>query len=95
MSVLERCLSYKESNKGNKQRQGITLGVRFTEVCVKRESRPYTVPIIGHLWKFLKKAYSIFETVFLVGLFMLLVTAISAGSTGSILDRIDCIIYLV
>ena len=38
MSVLERCLSYKESNKGNKQRQGITLGVRFTEVSVKRES---------------------------------------------------------
>ena len=38
VSVLERCLSYKESNKGNKQRQGITLGVRFTEVSVKRES---------------------------------------------------------
>ena len=44
MSVLERCLSYKESNKGNKKRQGPTLGVRFTEVSrlievsVKRES---------------------------------------------------------
>ena len=38
MSVLERCPSYKESNKGNKQRQGPTLGVRFTEVSVKRES---------------------------------------------------------
>ena len=31
MSVLERCPSYKETNKGNKQRQGPTLGVRFTE----------------------------------------------------------------
>ena len=38
MSVLERCPSYKETNKGNKQRQGPTLGVRFTEVSVKRES---------------------------------------------------------
>ena len=35
MSALERCPSYKESNKGNKQRQGPTLGVRFTEVSVK------------------------------------------------------------
>ena len=34
----ERCPSYKESNKGNKQRQGPALGVRFTEVSVKRES---------------------------------------------------------
>ena len=43
MSVLERCPSYKEPNKGNKQRQGPTLDVRFTgvrliEVSVKRES---------------------------------------------------------
>ena len=38
MSVLRRCLSYKESNKGSKERQGPTLGVRFTEVSVKRES---------------------------------------------------------
>ena len=38
MSILERCPSYKESKKGNKQRQGPTLGVRFTEVSVKRES---------------------------------------------------------
>ena len=40
--ALSVCLrespSYKESNKGNKQRQGPTLGVRFTEVSVKRES---------------------------------------------------------
>ena len=41
MSVLERCPSYRESNKGSKERQGPTLGVRFTEVSVKRES---TVP---------------------------------------------------
>ena len=44
MSVLERCPSYKESNKGNKQRKGPTLGVpfykgvRLIEVSVKRES---------------------------------------------------------
>ena len=37
MSVLERCPSYKESNKGIKERQGRTLSVRFTEVSVKRE----------------------------------------------------------
>ena len=39
MSVLERCLSYRESNKESKERQGPTLGVCFTEVSVKRESR--------------------------------------------------------
>ena len=43
MSVLERCPSYRESKKGSKERQGPTLGVRFTgvhliEVSVKRES---------------------------------------------------------
>ena len=38
MSVLERCLSYRESNKGSKERQGLALSVRFTEVSVKRES---------------------------------------------------------
>ena len=38
MSVLERCPSYRESNKGSKERQGPTLGVRFREVSVKRES---------------------------------------------------------
>ena len=48
MSVLQRCLSYKESNKGSKERQGPTLGVRFTELpvlwrCPLRESRLYTV----------------------------------------------------
>ena len=34
VSVLERCPSYKESNKAKKQKQGPTLGVRFTEVSV-------------------------------------------------------------
>ena len=34
VSVLGRCPSYEESNKGNKQRQGPTLGVRFREVSV-------------------------------------------------------------
>ena len=37
MSVLKRCLSYSESNKGSKERQGPTLSVRFTEVSIKRE----------------------------------------------------------
>ena len=34
MSVLQRCLSYRESNKGSKERQGPTLRVHFTEVSV-------------------------------------------------------------
>ena len=38
MSVLEKCPSYRESNKGNKPRQGPTLGVRLIEVSFKRES---------------------------------------------------------
>ena len=38
MSVLERCPSYRESNKESKVRQGPTLGVRLIEVSVKRES---------------------------------------------------------
>ena len=47
MSVLQRCQSYRESNKGSKERQGKAQGVRFTgvrliEVSFKRES---TVPI--------------------------------------------------
>ena len=33
-----RCPSYRESNKGSKERQGPTPSVRFTEVSVKRES---------------------------------------------------------
>ena len=37
VSVLERCPSYRESNKGSKERQGPTLSVCFTEVSVKRE----------------------------------------------------------
>ena len=42
MSVLERCPSYRESNEESKERQGPTLGVRFTEVSVKRESTVYS-----------------------------------------------------
>ena len=38
MFILERCPSYRESNKRSKERQGPTLGVRFTEVFIKRES---------------------------------------------------------
>ena len=37
MSVLQRCPSYGESNKGSKEKQGPTLGVRLIEVSVKRE----------------------------------------------------------
>ena len=38
MSVLERCPSYRESNKGTKERQGPTLSVSLIEVSVKSES---------------------------------------------------------
>ena len=34
VSVSERSPSYKESNKGSKEKQGPTLGIRFTEVSV-------------------------------------------------------------
>ena len=34
MSVLERCPSYRESNKESKEREGSTLSVRFAEVSV-------------------------------------------------------------
>ena len=34
ISVVQRCLSYRESNKGSKERQGPAMGVRFTEVSV-------------------------------------------------------------
>ena len=37
VSVLERCPSYRESNKGSKERQGPTLSVRLIEVSFKRE----------------------------------------------------------
>ena len=37
VSVLERCPSYRESNKGSKERQGPTLSVRLIEVPFKRE----------------------------------------------------------
>ena len=38
MSILERCLSCRESNKGSKERQGPTVGVCLIEVLVKSES---------------------------------------------------------
>ena len=34
VSILQRCPSYRESNKGSKERQGPTLSVHFTEVSV-------------------------------------------------------------
>ena len=53
VSVLQRYPSYKESNKGSKERQGPTLGVRFREVsvlqrCPLRESRLYLVLLPIH-----------------------------------------------
>ena len=44
MSVLQRCQSYRESNKGSQERQGSTLGVLFT-VTVKRESTEIVIKI--------------------------------------------------
>ena len=48
MSILERCPSYRESNKGSKERQGPTLSVNrdvcLVEVSVKRESTVETIP---------------------------------------------------
>ena len=47
MSVLERSPSYRESNKGSKEKQGPTLGVHFyrgvrlIKVSVKRELTVY------------------------------------------------------
>ena len=52
MSVIEGCSSYKESNKGNKQRQGPTLGVRFTEVSVKRESTVLSFLLLSFFFYF-------------------------------------------
>ena len=59
VSVLQRCPSYRESNKGSKERQGPTLSVRFTEVsilqrCPLRESRLYSnialkIRILSHI----------------------------------------------
>ena len=37
LCVRLRSLSYRESNNGSKEKQGPTLGVRLTEVSVKRE----------------------------------------------------------
>ena len=53
MYVLERSPSYRESNKGSKERQGPTLGVRVIEVSVKRE---LTVFVLG-----LTEVYTIFK----------------------------------
>ena len=54
MSVLEKCPCYRESNKGSKQRQGPTLGVRLIEVSVKRESTVFFVYISSQttFWAF-------------------------------------------
>ena len=35
MSILQRCSSYRDSNKGSKERQGPTLGVRLIESQIK------------------------------------------------------------
>ena len=51
MSILERCPSYKESNKRSKERQGPTLGVRFTEVSVKRESTLFEKKSLPNIYR--------------------------------------------
>ena len=38
MTVLASCSSYRESTRRSNERQGPTLGVRFSEVSVFRES---------------------------------------------------------
>ena len=67
MSVLERCPSYRESNKGSKERQGPTLGVRFTEVsvlqrCPLRESRLYRAARLQTSNGFLCSVFPSFES---------------------------------
>ena len=47
MSILERCPSYKESNKRSKERQGPTLGVRLIKVSVRRESTVCYSPLVA------------------------------------------------
>ena len=47
MSILERCPSYKESNKRSKERQGPTLGDRHIKVSVKRESTVCYSPLVA------------------------------------------------
>ena len=47
MSILERCPSYKESNKRSKERQGPTLGVHLIEVSVKRKLTVFSLRYIN------------------------------------------------
>ena len=47
MYVLERCPSYRESNKESKERQGQTLDVCFTEVGVERLDSTLTAGLLG------------------------------------------------
>ena len=44
VSILERCPSYRESNKESKEREGPSLSVCFTEV---RESRLYMYKVFS------------------------------------------------
>ena len=62
MAVLERCPSYRESNKGSKEKQGPTLGARYLEVSVKRESTVLYVHRSGRCYsgyKYLTKPFSL------------------------------------
>ena len=43
-------LSYRESNKESKERQGPTLGVHFTKVSIKRESTVFYTSQISCMW---------------------------------------------
>ena len=62
VSALERCPSYRESNKGTKERHGPTLGARFLEVSVNRESTVLYVHQSGRSYsgyKYLTKPFSL------------------------------------
>ena len=46
MFLFQRCLSYRESNKGSKQRQGPSASVRFTEVSVVHAAKSIPVSTV-------------------------------------------------
>ena len=48
MFVSDRCPSYRESTKRDKERQGPTLGVHFSEVSLKRKSIVFILKIRGY-----------------------------------------------
>ena len=53
VSILERCLSYRESNKEGKEWRGPTLGVRLIEVDVRVSRLYFHLPLQTSLLLFL------------------------------------------